>query len=564
LSKFISINEIIATNRKNFKPTDKIFTSVLISNVFTPPLNDFIDYHLRTLGINSLSKVIDLSSLEVQRNVLNNADIIYVDYDPFSQLNYSPSSFLNREIIDNSLIQKTQMDLSRIMTIIPKKVPVIFKLFSSMHVTKKFKQLTLLDKSAIWLNNWLIHTYPEMHFFDPVKVITKESAPTFPRLEDVKRNFSFSYIFESSELIAELISKIFIPDKKVLLLDCDNTLWNGLIGEQDIEDLTFFLEIHKIVKMLKECGVIICFVTKNDEANIEKFFNRSSIVKKDDIYKVFAGWEPKSKSVEKIAYELNLHYDSMVFVDDNINEINEVKNLAPTISTLLVNPIYDTYLKEFAALITLFIKGDITNEDRIRVLDYQSRSKRVADKSLYVSEADYLKSLNMQVIIKSNQEVDFARVAQLLTRTNQFNLTQIRLSADQLQEFVDTENSIALTFELNDKYSTLGVICACLLIRQKEVLKVHNISLSCRAFGRKLEDFVMSEVHKLAEKHGCKKIDGSYVLSEKNHYCRSYFLDNGFDLVYESPQISNFSLKTNKFKKNSKIENLFEVKREYA
>ena len=238
------------------------------------------------------------------------------------------------------------------------------------------------------------------------------------------------------------------PIKKVLVLDCDGTLWKGLIGEQDVTELLFYDEVHRIIKMLKENGVIICFVTKNDDSNINRFFDQKRIIEKDDIYKVYASWEPKSNSVAKIANELNLDFSSMVFVDDSIHEINEVNHHVPSIVTLLVDPVYDIYLKDFAALVPLFFKGKITNEDKIRNLDYQANSVRKSDQKLYENEIDYLKSLKMQVEIREGMEIDFDRVSQLSIRTNQFNLTQIRLQPDEVRQFLSREDSFVLTFEL--------------------------------------------------------------------------------------------------------------------
>ena len=137
------------------------------------------------------------------------------------------------------------------ISFIPRNKPVVIKLFNALNITLKFKQFTVIDKTTLWLNNWLIETYPELHFLDTGKFDTRESLPAFPRIEDIKRNFSLSYISKLSTAIMEITLEIKTPVKKVLLLDCDGTLWKGLIGEQEIHELTFYHEIHKIIKMLK-------------------------------------------------------------------------------------------------------------------------------------------------------------------------------------------------------------------------------------------------------------------------------------------------------------------------
>ena len=550
---------MIAINRSNLDSNLNKFNVSILSNNFVAPINEYIDYHLRSQGINSFSRVIDFISLEEQKKNIDPSDVIFVDYDIFNQLNYSPMIFSSVHFVDDEIIQKTQLEMSRMMSLIPKKAIVIFKLFNSLHITQKSKQLNNVDKTAFLLNSWLIESYPEFHFLDSGKLEIIDSVPAFPRIENIKRNYSHSYHNKLSTAIVEIVLEAGSPVKKVLLLDCDGTLWKGLIGEQRVEDLIFFHEIHKLIKMLKDSGVIICFVTKNDELNIEKFFSYSHILKKEDVYKVFAAWGPKSISIQNIALELNLNHDSMVFVDDNLVEIDEVKNSVPNIRTLLVNPVYDVYLKEFAALTTLFIRSRVTNEDRLRVLDYQSSSSRSADKNLYKNEFEYLKSLRMRVRIKSNEDIDFNRVSQLLSRTNQFNLTQLQLIPEELSRLTSSENFKVLTFELSDKYSDLGIVCVCLLTINDKSIMIDNINLSCRAFGRKLEFLVMKEIVQLAKKSLKDNIEGRFIASTKNQYCRNYFIENGFLLIKEKSELSEFIIQPDNFLIHPSILQLFEV-----
>lgn len=559
MSKFLSLSQIIAINRNNLESNLRKFNVTILSNNFVAPLNEYIDYHLRSQGINSFSKVIDFISLEERKFNIDPSDVIFVDYDIFNQLNYSPMTFSSVHFVDDEIVQKTKLEISRMMSLIPKKAIIIFKLFNTLHITQKLKQLTNIDKTAFLLNSWLIETYPEFNFLDTGKFEIIDSVPAFPRIENIKRNYSHAYHNKLSTAIMEIILEVGSPVKKVLLLDCDGTLWQGLIGEQRVDDLIFYHEIHKLIKMLKDCGIIICFVTKNDESNIEKFFNHSLILKKEDVYKVFAGWGPKSISIQKIALELNLNYDSMMFIDDNLVEINEVKDFAPNIGSLLVNPVYDIYLKEFAALTTLFIRNRVTNEDRLRVLDYQSNSSRSADKNLYKNEFEYLKSLCMRVRIKSNKDIDFNRVSQLLSRTNQFNLTQLQLIPEEVSRLTSSENFKVLTFELSDKYSDLGIVCVCLLTISDKSIMIDNINLSCRAFGRKLEFLVMNEIVELAKKSLKDKIEGRFIASTKNQYCKSYFIENGFLLVKEKSELSEFTIQPNNFFIQPNILQLFEV-----
>ena len=555
-----TINEILSRNRINLDPSYEIFQVAVVSNSFVSPLNHYIDFQLRTQGINALTTLVDFYSISEQKENLSRAGVVFIDYDPFVDLHLEPSNFSSYESVNDRIIQKTKLDMSRIVSLLPANSIIVVKLFKAIHVTENCKQLTVMDKTAIWLNYWMTATFSDFRYLELKSRITDEVTSYFPRVKEIKKNYSLNYIFNLSLQISELISEVLNPIKKVLILDCDGTLWKGLIGEQDVTDLIFYDEIHIIIKMLKENGVIICFVTKNEDSSLNRFFDRKGIIEKNDIYRVYASWEPKSKSVLEIANNLNLDSSSMVFVDDSNSEIHEVEHNVPGIVTMLVNPTYDKYLKDFAALVPLFFKGNVTREDKIRILDYQANSARKSDEKLYENESDYLKSLKMHVEIKENIDIDADRVSQLSMRTNQFNLTQLRLSPEEVRQFLSSNGSFVLTFELSDKYSQLGVVCVCFLKQFDDTLKIENMTLSCRAFGRKLECLVMETIVKLAKRIKVKRVEGVFVPSNKNNYCKNYFSENGFSLQKESSEHRVFSLIVQEFIAGKLCAGLFEVK----
>jgi len=184
---------------------------------------------------------------------------------------------------------------------------------------------------------------------------------------------------------------------------------------------------------------------------------------------------------------------------------------------------------------------------------------RKLDEKLYENEIDYLKSLKMYVEIREGMEIDFDRVSQLSIRTNQFNLTQIRLQPDEVRQFLSREDSFVLTFELSDRYSQLGVVCACFVTKYNETLRIENIILSCRAFGRKLEFLVMKTIINLARQNNVKTIEGVFVASPKNDYCKNYFFENGFSLQREVSGHREFSLRAREFLIDKSHDDLFEI-----
>jgi FkbH-like protein len=552
----ITIREIIMNNRINLNTSQKIYECCVITNQFVNPLNELLDYNLRGRGVNVKTKILDLNNLHARKDELNDISLIIVNYVPLADMHISSDFFYDSENLLATIINRSKIDITRIMKILPDFKPVIFLLFSAKNLTGKFESVTLIDKVMLKLNNWVIDTYPSVNFVEPVEVVAAESLPYFPRINSQLNKYPLMYLKKLCSKISNLVITLVSAQKKVLILDCDGTLWKGLIGEQELSELEHFNEIHNIIKILSDAGALICLVTKNERVNIDKFLASSDIFSESDFIKIFANWDFKSKNIKRISDELKLNIDSFVFVDDSISEIEEVGNAFPNITTLLVNSNYDVYIRDMTALIPQFIRGQITYEDRHRAKNYLVEKIRSKDRVIYNGEYEYLESLKMELVVKYDELEDSERISQLSVKTNQFNLTQVRYSPEEIRKIIENESFVVISFRLKDKYSDLGLVGLAILELHDNFVNIININLSCRAFSRRLENIIMEEIVRYSIMRDYTTLKGKFRKSEKNMYAGDYYSDNNFIMVSADNDMANYELILIEYIKSTN-ENLF-------
>ncbi|MDR2117812.1 MAG: HAD-IIIC family phosphatase, partial [Planctomycetaceae bacterium] len=255
--------------------------------------------------------------------------------------------------------------------------------------------------------------------------------------------------------------------KKVLVLDLDNTLWGGVVGDLGAYDIELgegpegeaFRDFQAYCKNLSKRGILLAIATKNDEANAKEPFevNPNMVLKLDDIVSFQAHWRPKSESMKAIAEELNLGIDSLVFLDDNPAEREEVRQNAPEVAIIETPEDAADYIQALEN--SLFFETlTITTADEKRTQQYLNENKRKTLEKSFTNLDDYLRSLEMVGKIGTINDGNMQRVVQLLAKTNQFNVTTKRHDEQTIRRFLSHPQTIALTMELSDKFGEHGLI----------------------------------------------------------------------------------------------------------
>lgn len=351
---------------------------------------------------------------------------------------------------------------------------------------------------------------------------------------------SFDAIPTLANNIVSIISSILGMSKKCLVLDLDNTCWGGVIGDDGLNGIKLgnetaageaYMAFQNYVKELKQRGVILAVSSKNDH-NIAKeaFTHSDSALVFEDFTSFKANWEPKYLNIEKIASEINIGLDSLVFIDDNAMERNIVESQLPVVAVPNVgNNILDfiDHIEGNAYFETVTLSADDINRNKF----YSENKERASQESVFENYQDFLSSLDMKAEIKMFSSIYTERVTQLINKTNQFNLTTKRYKLTEIETIATGSKFIPLYGKLTDKFGDNGLISVVIGEIIDEICIVDTWLMSCRVLKRDME-FAM--LHKLVEEcnyKNLKKIKGIYKSTSKNQMVSNLFSDFGFKFI---------------------------------
>lgn len=346
--------------------------------------------------------------------------------------------------------------------------------------------------------------------------------------------------------------------KKCLILDLDNTVWGGVIGDDGLEGIQLghglgigkaFTEFQMWVKKLKQRGIIICVASKNNEETAKEPFEKhpDMVLKLDDIAVFQANWDTKVDNIRTIQQILNIGFDSMVFLDDNPFERNIVRENIKGITVPELPEDPAEYL-EYLYSLNLFETASYSNLDKDRTKQYQVEAQRVSLSKTFTNEADFLKSLNMVSVVSGFTKFNTPRVAQLSQRSNQFNLRTIRYTDADIETLANDPNVIDLSFTLEDKFGDNGLIAVVIMKPlDKETLFVDTWFMSCRVLKRGMENFTLNTMVEKAKAAGYKRIIGEYRPTPKNKMVEKHYTGLGFTPMVGAAT-AQFELKVDEYK----------------
>lgn len=328
----------------------------------------------------------------------------------------------------------------------------------------------------------------------------------------------------SEQYLPVLIAYHLLRKTKLLLVDFDNTLWNGVMADGSVEH---YIEKQQLLRRLKDAGILLVALSKNTLENVrwEEMF-----LKPDDFVSLKINWNLKAQSVQEIVAELNLGMDSFVLMDDNPAEIEMIRQACPKVVCL--NSLADESWTILEWLF-LFPNTQDTEESRARTEMYRAQ---VARQNSITGELDYpemMRSLNLLVNFGKANLNDLDRLIELINRTNQFNTTTIRYSKTDLSKYLNDNGVEIYIADLQDKFGKLGLVTAAIVKRQSEESIIELFVMSCRAMGFGLENLMLSKIVEV-ERAGTNIIIGRYVPSDRNLPAASLFSNNRFEQATET------------------------------
>jgi FkbH-like protein len=341
------------------------------------------------------------------------------------------------------------------------------------------------------------------------------------------------------DLVGRLLAAGQGRSSKCLVLDLDNTLWGGVIGDDGLENIVIgqgsalgeaYVAVQRYAKDLMSRGVILAVCSKNDEANALAPFERhpDMVLRRSDIACFVANWRDKATNIREIAQTLNIGLDSLVFLDDNPFERTLVRRELPMIAVPEVSDDPGEYPSTIAD--AGYFEGlSLTEEDRERTAQYRANAARSALQAQTTDMNSYLLGLNMRFLWKSFDAIGLKRITQLINKTNQFNLTTRRYNESEVEAIIADPNSMGLQFRLVDALGDNGVIAIVIGRRCNGCeLWIDTWLMSCRVLGREVEKATLQVIVEAARKVGCKVLIGEYIPTAKNAMVSDHYVRLGF------------------------------------
>ncbi len=341
--------------------------------------------------------------------------------------------------------------------------------------------------------------------------------------------------------LGRLIAAMQGRSAKCLVLDLDNTLWGGVIGDDGLDGIALgqgsatgeaFVAFQQYVRQLASRGVILAVCSKNDHANAIAPFEThpEMVLRSSDIACFVANWQDKAANLRHIAQTLNIGLDALVFADDNPAERRLIRSELPMVAVPELPEDPESYVSCLANA-GYFEAIEITGEDRERTQLYRANASREALRQTSTDLGSYLRGLEMQLLCSSFDELGFNRIVQLIGKTNQFNLTTQRYTEADVRAIMRNPSALTMQLRLTDIHGDNGVIGIVIGVRHAETLNIENWLMSCRVLGREVEQATLNLLCARASAMGCSRLLGVYRPSAKNVLVREHYGRLGFTLL---------------------------------
>lgn len=346
--------------------------------------------------------------------------------------------------------------------------------------------------------------------------------------------------------LSHIIKAVFGKNKKAFVLDLDNTLWGGIVGDDGPENLEIgqetsmgqvYQEFQGYLKEHKKIGVLLNVDSKNEEENaLAGLKHPEGILKPEDFIVIKANWLPKSQNLTEIASELNIGRDALVFVDDNPAEREIVRQHVPETAVPEMTDGDQVNPDQFIRILdknAYFEVVTLSEDDKHRNEMYKANAIRKEQEESFGNYSDFLKSLEMEAVIRGFEPVYYSRIAQLTNKSNQFNLTTKRMTQAEVEQMAQDPGYITLYGKLKDKFGDNGVVSLVIGKKNGDTLELILWLMSCRVLKRDMEQAMLDTLVWQSRESGIRKLHGYYYKTAKNAMVKDFYGAMGFQKLSE-------------------------------
>lgn len=439
---------------------------------------------------------------------------------------------------------------------------VVFPNYGIYDYQRRDNQLNTIRQLNLELVD-VVTKYPNTFIVDMPTIQARLGHKSYfdPRYWNIARApYGREVYAELSKEYAKFMKAARGESKKCIVLDCDNTLWGGIIGEDGIDKIRIgnsypgsaYLNFQRVIRDYYNSGILLAICSKNNEQDVLEVLERhpDMLLRKEQFVTWRINWTDKATNLKEIANELNIGLDSLVFVDDSAFEIELVKKELPVVGTILLNGDPVTYAETLQSC-GLFDRLSITEEDRKKSKMYLAEKARQESFLQTSNLEEFYRSLEMELLISRADDYSIPRIAQLTQKTNQFNLTTKRYSEADINRFVNSKDYDVFYARLKDKFGDNGIVGVAILEYAGDNCVIDSFLLSCRIIGRGIEGLFLRECVRRAKQRGLKKIMGVFIPTRKNAQVQHFYSDNGFESQGNDRDEYAFSLDLSSYALNS-------------
>lgn len=548
----LKYSEIIGKNNAfDLNYDGKTFKVAIVSNIICAQINAILELSLKSQGLFACATSGDYNNIVQDSKNFNDFNLVIIFFElsnVVDGLHYKIGSLNQVQIDDIYEHIKSKIDL--VFENLAGNSFVIFNKFTSLlfniYETRKNKYDDLVIRLNAYLDN---KKPPNVTLIEIDKVI---SCVGVNESYDA-RNYTYSkalYTVDFFKNYVNYIKPIILSangkSKKVLIMDCDNTLWKGILGEDGFKNIqmssaskdgSIYENIQNLILSLVSNGVILCLVSKNELADVDDVLDNHSemLIKQHNVIVKRVNWKDKATNIREIADELNVGLESFVFVDDSTFEIDSVQKLIPEITVFQVPKRIYHYPKMFMErVMPLFQTISRTVEDSRKSEIYKDQALRNSNKSKFANIEDYLASLKTEIFVDEDNIDNVSRISQLTQKTNQFNLSTYRYTEGDIRNFMDDKNYSVLSISVTDRFGDNGLTGVVILRFVEDcTVEVDSFLLSCRIIGRNVEYAIMDYLVKYLKDIEINVIKAKYIKSSKNNQVLNFYDTCGFESIID-------------------------------
>lgn len=559
--------EIIEKNRTLLDKIkyNKEYTISILSNIIINRLKDYLEFQLRSEGINCKIKLGDYDNIIQDSSKYRNSDLVIIFWETsnlIDGLNYKIE--LMKDIQFNKLLLQVSSNIDLVFKFLKNTPLVLINKFTHLPFINSSLRKSKLETFSDQLNEYIVskkQTNTKLIEIEDVLVkVGLENSLDLRYYYSSKALYTNKFYEAYSEIIKPFILAIEGKSKKALIFDCDNTLWKGILGEDGFENIemssktkdgAIFAEVQSLALELHNQGIIIGLCSKNNFTDIESVLNSHPdiILKEEHLAIIKINWKNKVINLHEISKELNIGLDSIVFVDDSPFEINLIREQLPEITVLQVPERLFNYPKLLRENLGLFYKSASTDEDKNKTLMFKQQAKREKYKNKYSNIEEYLISLEIKIKVYIDDNSLISRMSQMTQKTNQFNLTTFRYTEADIKNFVITDSYNVFAISVSDKFGDSGVTGLCILKidRYNKAAKIDTFLLSCRILGRNIEFVFLDYIINYLKENKINTIYANYFKTLKNEQVEEFYENNSFIITGKSLESKDYKLEVNSY-----------------